>query len=298
MPLTRVGDVDLHYLTLESSGSSGIPVSDIILVHGLAANLGFWYLRIAPKLATSHRVTMVDLRGHGRSSMPPRGYTVTDMATDLHALMQHAGITRAHLVGHSYGGMVALRVASLFPDSVRSLVLADVRVRTLQPQADTGNWRRWGRYAGNLASFGDDSEKSGMEFGPSMIERIARMRLTPADPSHDRLPPLFAGATGRIAARRWIKLIETTTARAELLDAHNAPVTQLQAIHKPTLLVYGEYSQNVPSAHALARIWRHASVRIVPRAGHFFPVLFPGSLVRAVLDFTGSVEEQTTSKAV
>lgn len=298
MPIARLGDVDLHYLTLDSSCSSEVRVSDIVLIHGLAANLGFWYLRIAPKLAVSHRVTMVDLRGHGRSSMPPRGYTVSDMAGDLRALMHHAGIRSAHFVGHSYGGMVALRLASLVPDSVRSLVLADVRVRALQPQADTGNWRRWGRYASNLAAFGDDSESNGLEFGPSMIERIARLRLMPSDPAHDRLPPLFAGSTGRIAARRWIKLIETTSARSELLNEQSAPIARLRAIDKPTLLLYGEFSQNVPSAYAMARLWRHATVRMVPRAGHFFPALFPGALVRAVLEFTSTVAEPNTSEAV
>ena len=77
---------------------------DVVMVHGLAANLAFWYLKIVPHFTPHYRVTAYDLRGHGRSEMPPTGYTTRDLAEDLIALLDERGIEKAHLVGHSIGG--------------------------------------------------------------------------------------------------------------------------------------------------------------------------------------------------
>ena len=61
-----------------------------------------------PSLARDYHVTAYDLRGHGRSGMPPAGYGTSDMACDLHSLLDRLDTSQIHLVGHSYGGAVAL----------------------------------------------------------------------------------------------------------------------------------------------------------------------------------------------
>ncbi|MFL5542204.1 MAG: alpha/beta fold hydrolase, partial [Longimicrobiaceae bacterium] len=121
MPRALVGGVHLHYA---QTGRG----PDLVMVHGLGANLAFWGLRIAPLLAREFRVTSYDLRGHGRSAAPPAGYTCADMAGDLLGLMEHLELAPAHLVGHSFGGGVALLAAALRPERVRTLVLADAIV--------------------------------------------------------------------------------------------------------------------------------------------------------------------------
>lgn len=105
---------------------------DLVFLHGLAANHAFWFTRIAFALKQRFRLTLYDLRGHGRSSMPPTGYTSERQAEDLAELMDHLDMRRALLVGHSFGGNIALHFAALYPDRVRALVMADTRVYALQ----------------------------------------------------------------------------------------------------------------------------------------------------------------------
>jgi pimeloyl-ACP methyl ester carboxylesterase len=102
MPMARLNGVALNY---RSAGEG----SDVMLIHGLAANHAFWRLDALLPLARRHRVTVFDLRGHGYSSAARSGYTTADMAGDLCALLDQLDIAQAHLVGHSYGGVVGLQ---------------------------------------------------------------------------------------------------------------------------------------------------------------------------------------------
>src|SRR5688572_5921666 len=136
MPALKVNQVELNYLQIGDG-------PDLIMVHGLAASLAYWYLRIAPALAQHFRVTLYDLRGHGLSEMPPEGYTTETMAADLEALMDQLGIEQAHLVGHSYGGAVALHLAAFLPARARSLSLIDCRVNALQPIRGLDEVKHW-----------------------------------------------------------------------------------------------------------------------------------------------------------
>src|SRR5438046_4762158 len=105
---------------------------DLVMVHGLAANMAFWYFKYACELARDFRVTVFDLRGHGRSQITPSGYTPDNLAVDLACLLDQLGIGSAHLLAHSFGGVVALRFALQRPERVRSLVLADTHVAAVR----------------------------------------------------------------------------------------------------------------------------------------------------------------------
>jgi len=83
------------------------------------------YRAIAPQLAAHFRVIVVDIRGMGSSAMPLAGYDKKTMATDVYEMMRKLGITKAHVLGHDIGGMVAASLAHNFPDVVESLILAD-----------------------------------------------------------------------------------------------------------------------------------------------------------------------------
>jgi pimeloyl-ACP methyl ester carboxylesterase len=87
-----------------------------------------WYLHIAPRLARHHRVVMFDLRGHGKSDRAASGYDLETLSRDLDCVVQQLGLGAAVMVGHSYGALVALRFASLRPDSVSKLVLVEAPI--------------------------------------------------------------------------------------------------------------------------------------------------------------------------
>src|SRR5690242_12500013 len=101
-------------------GGAGPP---LVLVHGLGGTIENWRA-LTPLLAERHRVLVPDLPGHGHSSLLPEAPNVDSLADAVLAVADAAEIRGAVWVGHSLGGVVALRAASLRPDAARGLVLA------------------------------------------------------------------------------------------------------------------------------------------------------------------------------
>jgi pimeloyl-ACP methyl ester carboxylesterase len=101
-------------------GGTGPP---LVLVHGLGGTIENWRA-LAPALAPRHRVLVPDLPGHGRSSPLPEARNVDPLS---HAALEIAAVEEvkgAVWIGHSLGGVVAIRAAVLRPEAVRGVVLA------------------------------------------------------------------------------------------------------------------------------------------------------------------------------
>jgi aminoacrylate hydrolase len=98
MPKARVADVEIYY---ETHGR-GIP---ILLVPGLGGVGSYWNPNI-PAFAHNHHVVVHDHRRTGQSSRSLIHYSVDQMTADLLGVMDHLGIEKAHLVGHSTGGAI------------------------------------------------------------------------------------------------------------------------------------------------------------------------------------------------
>ena len=112
----RFVDVPGGSLRSETAGS-GTP---IVLVHGFSFDITTWDDQFAA-FSSVHTVTRYDLRGFGRSSAPEGTYSHVD---DLVQVLRQVNGAPAHIVGLSLGANVALSLALLYPDMVRSLVLA------------------------------------------------------------------------------------------------------------------------------------------------------------------------------
>ncbi|MGM0782980.1 MAG: alpha/beta fold hydrolase [Pseudomonadota bacterium] len=110
--------VDLNHL---DTGGEGIP---LVVIHGLLGSADNWRSHVK-QWQQQCRVVAVDLRNHGRSPHAD-GMSYAAMAADLEALLDRLGIERAHLLGHSMGGKVAISVARLHPQRVASLIVADI----------------------------------------------------------------------------------------------------------------------------------------------------------------------------
>lgn len=116
MPYARNEDVEIHY---EDEGD-GPPV---LLIHGHTLDQRVWDA-ITPGLRQCGcRLIRPDLRGHGRSTRPERGYHASHHAADMRAVLDATGSDRASVVGYSLGGGVALEMALTVPERVGSLVL-------------------------------------------------------------------------------------------------------------------------------------------------------------------------------
>lgn len=289
MPYLQTADVKLHYLQIEEAPAE--PERDLVMVHGLAANLAFWYLRLAPRFAEHFRVTLFDLRGHGRSGRPPAGYTPGVMADDMATLLGDLGRDRIHLVGHSFGGLVALAYALRHPDKVESLVLADVNLGFLRRKQRIQEWRLWPKFKQRLEQAGVPIKEDEKEFGIRLLEYMARLQVEQPERAQEFQGVLspFMGRGGIRGARQWLELMDNTSARRDLSREDGISQESLQNLHIPTLLMYGEYSQALPSAQLLQRIWPDAEFELVRGAGHFFPVARPEIFSRAAERFWNRV---------
>ena len=94
----------------------------LLLIHGVGARLDAWD-GVVTALGGRFTTIRLDLRGHGESSKPPGPYSAALFAEDARALLDHLGIGRCHVAGHSLGATVALRLALDAPDRVERLAL-------------------------------------------------------------------------------------------------------------------------------------------------------------------------------
>ena len=110
-----VGGRKIRYLKLGSG--EGVP---IVLIHGYGGDLNNWLFN-QETLAETHTVYAIDLPGHGGSSKDVGAGDLASLTAAAAAWMDALGIARAHLVGHSMGGAVALQLAATLPTKVASV---------------------------------------------------------------------------------------------------------------------------------------------------------------------------------
>ncbi len=99
-------------------------VTPIVLLHGLASQSHIYDL-VAPLLGKCYRTLALDQRGHGESSRPDSGYDMKSVAEDLRAFLDALQLERAVIVGHSWGGNVAVQFGAQCPVRAAALVLID-----------------------------------------------------------------------------------------------------------------------------------------------------------------------------
>ncbi|WP_330319018.1 3-oxoadipate enol-lactonase [Streptomyces platensis] len=101
----------------------------VVLSGSIGSDVGIWERQRKPLLDRGFRVIRYDLRGHGRSPVPPGPYTLADLGEDASALLDTLNVPSAHWVGVSIGGMTGLWLAQHRPDLVRTLITAFTSAR-------------------------------------------------------------------------------------------------------------------------------------------------------------------------
>ena len=204
------GDVRLAF-TLKGAGPT------TVLIHGWACNRRFWKEQI-PALARSHRVLALDLRGHGDSEVPDHGYTLSQLADDVHTLIGDIGLGPVTVVGHSMGGMVAQEMALSYPDDLSALVLVATTAadpeHTLISKRIADNARELGFRAAFLREFpgwfSPNASRELVEWAKEQMlltpERVALDLVRSYGPvdfrgrlAEVRVPTLVIGASGDIS---------------------------------------------------------------------------------------------------
>jgi pimeloyl-ACP methyl ester carboxylesterase len=117
-----IGELQVRYL--EWPPGSDRPTAPILALHGLASSAN-WYERLAARLSRKHRTVAPDQRGHGQTTQAPSGYDWQTLAADAIRVLDHLELEQAAVLGHSWGGNVAINVAARFPERISKLVMID-----------------------------------------------------------------------------------------------------------------------------------------------------------------------------
>lgn len=107
--------------------------SPLLFIHGDFSDGRLAWREQWDRLAEHHRLLIVDRRGCGKSPSEPKPYTVASEAADVLQVLDDQSAASAHLVGHSYGALIALEMAAQAPERVRSLHLIEPPLLALLP---------------------------------------------------------------------------------------------------------------------------------------------------------------------
>ncbi len=236
----------------------------VVLIHGFTDNSRSWSL-IAPILAQHYRLIIVDLRGHGGSSVPECCYALSDFAYDIKLLLDRLDIARADLVGHSLGSLAAQVFAQTWPDRIGKLALIS---STVSPAAvaGPGGWLWTGIMA--LTAPIDPNSKFMMDWyaNPHPVDSI------------------FLTAERQESAR--VPLVVWRSIDAEMARADLSVMSRL--IKAPVLILWGREDSLFGAADQakLRRALPHARF-IALQTGHNVMWEQPETVAGALLDFFG-----------
>jgi pimeloyl-ACP methyl ester carboxylesterase len=285
LPNVVVNGARINYVRL--SEGEGREPEDLVMVHGLAANIAFWYFKYACDFARSYRVTVFDLRGHGRSEMTDSGYSPANLSQDMSALMDQLDIRKAHFVAHSFGGVVAMNFALRQAERVRSLVLADTHIAVARHVKSHQEWAHGVTIQSILDGHGIELDTRDPYFGYKLLTKVAKMQLdgtpVPGELLH-LVNPLTNNGGGRTAAQ-WLRLMQCTSAEAEMMGDDGLSLNALSRFTFPIIAMYGDRSPARLTGTELLNLWPHAEFRNVRNAGHFFPATRADEVISACRRF-------------
>jgi pimeloyl-ACP methyl ester carboxylesterase len=270
----ETGPGRLRYLVGGPERHDGPP---LMLVHGLGGAASNW-TELAPILAASRRVVVPELAGHGRSDPLPRAASLEPFADGIGAVAERERLFPAVLVGHSLGGVVALRLALRRPDDVTGVVLAAA--------AGISSGTRRARYA--LSVLG--RLQPGRRLAPyrGRVARSRRLRLLVfgywgvAD-----VTSLSEQSVRGFMAGPELHTDTVTAARALVADD---PRQELEAVHCPCLVLWGaaDNQLGLEDAFDYARRLR-APLRVIADCGHLLIGERPDACRDAIESFLESV---------
>jgi pimeloyl-ACP methyl ester carboxylesterase len=258
MPVISANGARFHVQRLEPAPGGQAPT--VVFIHGLITdNLSsFYYTLAAPVAGAGARVLLYDLRGHGRSERSPDGYSTRDGVADLRALLDALDVTEpAYLVGNSYGGLIAARLALAAPERVAGLALIEASC------------------AGASAAAWIEDMLNTLTVAALSLER---------ERTADRLRAAGQRKLARLAAAA-DALLNGTSLIDDLAAERPLGTADLAAIGCPVLGVYGERSQLLDGAGDLRRHVPGSRVEVIEGLAHTVLRDATGPLRDIVLDW-------------
>lgn len=258
-----------------------------VLLHGWPEDGSSWR-RVAPLLVEAgYRVVCPDLKGFGLSDTPHKGYDARTLSDEISQLIRNLHVRKAVLVGHGWGGAVALATAFRHPGRVRALVVASSPFRQLDLR------RSWHIPLGNLP------------VAPEVAFKLAARPLVAAAVRHaavadevftDEILDGYADAVSRDPAA-WLAYYRTLSRRAVAAWAMRRARDRVgflpdppepHHLRVPTSVLWGELDPVTPF-HLAARVAHDLDADLVPLAGvgHFVHEEEPWAVARAIVELAG-----------
>jgi pimeloyl-ACP methyl ester carboxylesterase len=251
----------------------------VLFIHGITGSRRNWE-HLLDKLDSDHRVLAPDLFGHGASAKPMGDYSLGAHAATMRDLLDRLEIDKVTLVGHSFGGGIAMELCYLFPERVERLVLvaSGGLGRSVSPllRAATlpgAGWllpliaSSWVRGGGEAA--GRTFARLGWEPTPDVTE-------------------IWRGFTSLSDADTRRAFLATTRS---VIDPGGQTVyvddVLPMGVEIPTLVVWGSRDRMIPAWHAInaQRVIAHARVELFEGAGHFPHLDQPDRFADLLIDF-------------
>lgn len=244
------------------SGRAEDPV--VVLSNSLGATHAMWDANVA-ELEKHFRVVRYDTRGHGRSPVPVGPYSIDDLADDVIALIDRLGVSRAHFVGLSLGGMTGMRLAARNPERIDRMVVMCTSAH-LPPSS------AWTERAATVRADQTSAVAGAVVarwFTPDHLATNPDVKATSEATVAGTPSEGYAGCCEAIAA----------------MDLR----PDLASITAPTLAIAGADDPATPPPHleAIAGAVRDGRLLVVPDSAHLANAQQPGVVTSAILDHLG-----------
>ena len=222
------GAITVHYLAWNADE---LHKPGLVFVHGFRGH-AHWWDYVGPLFTAEYRVYALDLSGMGESGWREQ-YSPLLYAQDIAAVVQHAGLTDATLVGHSFGGSRVLRACTLIPELLRLAILVDSPIRFSDEVRPPPSGRRYGT-----------------KTYPSREAALERFRLMPEQPSLEWARRHVAQTSIRHIDEGWRWCFDPALPPPEVEPDGEALLAQVTV---PLRMIAGELS-SVVSASRLQRM--------------------------------------------
>jgi pimeloyl-ACP methyl ester carboxylesterase len=272
-----IGGARLHVAELGLARGSPGAEPAVVLIHGASGNMEDMRLALGEKLASTHRVILLDRPGHGWSSRPPGDdYASPARQAELVAeALTQLGVRRAILVGHSWGGALATAYALAFPARTKGLVLLS---------AVTHPWSAKVEWYNNLVSLRGIGplvlRTLVYPLGSYMVDGASRTVFTPQ--------PTPENYTRRAAIRLVLRPNTFFANARDLVLLKNfieAQVPSYTSLRLPTIIITGDCDTMVPpkiNACALAATLPRAKLVFLKGVGHMPHHAAPDAVAAAI----------------
>jgi len=268
MPKATVDGIAIDY---EMRGA-GAP---LLMICGFRRSRVVWFEPFLERLAARFQLILMDNRGTGNSDKPQDGYSAERFADDCAAVLDHAGVPRAHAFGFSMGGMIAQRLATRHPQRVHGLGLGGT----------------------SCGKGGVPAQKRIFD----LLRLVPNAQMSPKEVAVEQEEAYFVAsyrAKNRPALDQLFDKVNAVPTPLHAVQGHLKAIDTFDGcgdmgkIKAPTLVITGDSDPLIPpdNARMLAKGIPGAELVVVPEASHFFWMEKPAESAAALEAFFGKLK--------